>query len=107
MLNWSREVDCTTIWSMLRTCATGRSAGSWNARWIGAESENGATLVRTTQLERHEAVVQRHVRIAHLRQRDERLRLRVAVQPAIARVADDADDLARRLRKMPGPCRRR
>ncbi len=30
-------------------CATGRSETSWKMRWIGAESENGATLVRTTQ----------------------------------------------------------
>ena len=85
---------------MLRICAAGKSAGILKRALNRRRHRERRHLGAHHPTQRHEAVVQRHVGIAHLRQRNERLRLRIAVQPAIARVAHDADDLARRLREI-------
>ena len=56
--------------------------------------------MRTTQRSGMKRLLSAMYGVAHLRERDERLRLRIVVQAGIARVGHDADDLARRLREI-------
>ena len=64
---------------------------------MGAESENGATCVRTTQLSGMKRLFSSMYGSLTCASGTNVAGLRIVVQPAVARIADDADDLARRL----------
>ena len=73
VLNWSREVDCDHDLVHGADVPHRQIGQLLEDPLDGRRSENGATLVRTTQVERHEPVVQGHHAVADLGEGNEHL----------------------------------
>ena len=93
MLKRSREVERETTSVIGRTSDTGRPLACRSCSWMARAQGERRHARPHDPRHRSNTHIQRVHGIGHLRLGDEHLRKRIVVQPAIARIGHDADDL--------------
>ena len=97
MLNFCRDTERETTSAIERTSETGRPVDWRSCSWMALLIVKRLGLGPDQPGHRREPQVEHVHRVGHLRLRNEHHRSRLVVEAAVARVADDADDLPVRL----------